>query len=104
MDRRKARVGAVMVAAGTAGVVAGGIGMREGRAALLAIVLSGGLLAVFGVAVLRGARRGRRRGGAGGRHAGVGFTPVGPAGDIGASYDNRDCGSDAASGSGWWGG
>ncbi|WP_148710107.1 hypothetical protein [Micromonospora sp. M71_S20] len=105
MDRGLARVGAVMVVVGAAGVIGGGIAMREGHRALLAIVLVGGLLAVLGLAVLRGARRGpRRRRPTGGRHAGVGFTPVGPAGDAGVGYDSRDHGSDAGAGSGWWGG
>ncbi|MFG3704104.1 hypothetical protein ACGF7U_05125 [Micromonospora sp. NPDC047670] len=108
MNRRMALVGAAMVVAGFAGMAGGGLGMREGRAALLTIVLSGALLAVLGGAVLRGARRASARDRS--RRAGVGSAraeaaTAGVTGDVGAGYGGRDHDSDTErSGSRWWSG
>lgn len=101
-----ASLGAVMVVAGVTAAVCGVLGMREGRPALLMIVLSGALLAALGGGVLIGARQsavlGRSRR-VSGRRAGAEGTTAGATGDVGADHGARDHGSDTER-SGWWGG
>ncbi|MCM0675994.1 hypothetical protein NCC78_15030 [Micromonospora phytophila] len=107
MNGRKVVLGAVLLAAGSVGVVGAGGVLLAGDPSSLPVLLLGGVLAVLGTAVVRSAsrapapRRGARRvpPSRHGRHD-AGHTPYAPSGHIGADHDH---GSDGER-TGWWGG
>lgn len=102
MRWRPVVLGGTMTAVGVVGTAVGGVAGWLVSPGAFMIAALGATLALLGVGLIRDARRPR------GRHrpqgAAAGSLYVGPSGDVGAEYGDRDYGRDGGSGGGWWSG
>ncbi|MER7332139.1 MULTISPECIES: hypothetical protein [unclassified Micromonospora] len=102
MRWRPVVLGGTMTAVGVVGTAVGGVAGWLVSPGAFMIAALGATLALLGVGLIRDARRprGRRRP----QDAAAGPLYVGPSGDVGAGYGDRDYGRDDGSGGGGWGG